>query len=108
MNERVATIQEAALDLARSNAEAEPRITRVYLFPSDEEIRLVEVDESTTPSGEEISPFYFSADPQEGIPFPSGIALILPDEVDRAKPPEGWCDWNRAKVIWPPEETENP
>ena len=65
-------VVEAAEALANANLEDEPNVKRVYLFPANDEIRLVEVDESSRPlaSGERVSPFYFGPDVAGGIRFP--------------------------------------
>src|SRR5437763_16535757 len=96
-----ADIRAAAEQLARANMEDEPAIARVYLFPSDHEIRLVEVDETMPPlrNGETITPFYFGASPDVGIRFRSAIALIRPEEAENAPLPPGWGDWGDADLI---------
>lgn len=93
-------IASAAQRLAEANHEAEPHIEKIYLFPSDQEIRLVEVD-PTTPPSDEVEPFYFEPDLAGGIPFRSAIALIRPDEESRIKLPRGWGSWSAARQIWP-------
>ena len=94
------SIHDAALELAEYNVESEPAITKIYLFPDDTEIRLVVVDPTTLPSKPEVvSPFYFAASPGEGLPYPSAVALILPEEEGRLGTPDGW-KWNEAKIIW--------
>lgn len=86
--------------LADAHRDAEPSIEKIYLFPSDEEIRLVEVDSVTVPS-DRVTPFYFAPDAAGGIPFRSAIALIRPDEDARIPLPEGWGSWSSARLIWP-------
>lgn len=92
------TIRQVALELAQFNAESEPAITKIYLFPNENQIRLVAVDPTTLPSTE-VAPFYFAAAPNEGIPYRSAIALIRPEEEGRLPTPEGW-NWNEAETIW--------
>jgi len=93
-----------AQKLAEANAENEPAITEIYLFPSDTEIRLIELD-PTAPSSEEIiSPYYFPPDPRAGIPLPSGIALIPPDQKGKLRPPADWGPWAAAILIYKREE----
>ena len=96
------TIQSAARELARGHANSEPGIQEIYLFPSEEEIRLIEIDATTYPS-EAITPFYFRRDPVNGLPFPTAIALIRPEER-RLPPPEDWGEWDQATRIWPEGE----
>jgi hypothetical protein len=93
-------IYEVALRLARHHAEIEPSIQRIYLFPSEEEIRLVEVDEDVPAThGAVMEPWYFNSDPPR-IDFPSGVALIRPDEDRIIQPPEGWGNWDVSELIW--------
>lgn len=92
-------VRNAAIHLAEMNAGAEPAIEEIYLFPSDEEIRLIEVDSTAIPS-EEITPFYFDPSPEDGVPFPMGIAMIRPAER-KLKPPSSWGSWDVAEKIWP-------
>lgn len=92
------TIRKVAAELAQEHVEAEPSISDVYLFPADDEIRLIEVDEQTVPS-DCVAPFYFPPAPEDGIPVPSGIALIRPEEVGKLELPEGWGSWDDAEKI---------
>ena len=43
------SVREQALHLAQSNKKVEPNIQKVYWFPNEEEIRLVEIEENTYP-----------------------------------------------------------
>ncbi len=92
-------IREAARRLAEANVEAEPALHAVYLFPSEREIRLIELDPNALPS-ERITPFYFGPDPHGGIAFPSAIVLLRPEEI-HLTPPEGWGTWDDAVLLWP-------
>jgi hypothetical protein len=98
-------IELAAQKLARANAESEASISRIYWFPDDEQIRLVEIDqESIKTSDQSIRPFYFN--PVDDVPFPSGVALIHPDEVGKKSLPKEWnVNWSSAKLIFD-RETE--
>jgi hypothetical protein len=89
--------------LARDNAEDEPNIREILLFPDEEgeEIRLVEIDPTAMPSQDCVVPFYFEPDSQSEIPFRLAIALILPEEKYRLKLPEGWGTWEQGKTMWP-------
>lgn len=91
---------QAADKLAHNNVESDSGITEIYLFPSLEQIRLIEVDENVPPS-EQIEPFYFGADPGSGLEFSSAIALIRPEERHTLRPPVGWGEWDEAERIWP-------
>ncbi|MBW3623675.1 MAG: hypothetical protein KY468_09745 [Armatimonadetes bacterium] len=95
------TIQSAAHHLAREHADSEPGIQEIYLFPNEEEIRLIEIDSTTSPN-EAITPFYFRSDPAKGLPYPTAIALIRPEEKV-LPPPAGWGQWSQAARIWPEE-----
>ncbi len=100
-----ASIRDAASNLVRANIEAEPAIVKAYLFPSDQEIRLVYVDPTTSPlhSGERIAPFYFGAnrsDPSSYAAYTIAVALILPEEAEKAQLPDNWGGWGDAEVIW--------
>ncbi len=92
-------IERAAHNLVAHNVEAEPNLEAVYLFPAEDEIRLIELDPTALPS-EEIAPFYFDPDPRGGIPYRMAIALILPEERDRLAPPSTWGSWEDARIIW--------
>jgi hypothetical protein len=88
--------------LAKENREAEPSIERVYWFPSDQEIRLVELTSVVprTPEDDKVlRPFYFRAAPEDGIIAPSGIAMIRPEEFGHVKLPKGWPSWDQAVEI---------
>jgi len=100
------SVREAAEDLVRANLEAAPEVTKVYLFPSDDEIRLIYVDPTTMPlhPGDAIAPFYFGASRNLERPsdaYTAAIAVIRPEEVEKARLPEGWGDWVRAETRIP-------
>ncbi len=100
-----ASIRDAAEELVRANIEAEPAIVKAYLFPSDQEIRLVYVDPTTSPlhPGERIAPFYFGASKSDHSSYATytiAVALILPEEAEKAQLPDNWGGWGDAKVIW--------
>jgi hypothetical protein len=100
-----ADIYKAAEELVQANREAEPAIVKAYLFPSNQEIRLVYVDPTTIPlrAGERIVPFYFGAnrsDPSSYAAYTIAVALILPEEAEKAQLPDNWDGWGDAKVIW--------
>lgn len=92
------SIEKQARKLARYHRKVSPSIKEIYLFPSDREIRLVELD-PITPASEIVAPFYFAPDPADGITYWLAIAMIRPDEKRRLSPPEDWGDWNDAKRI---------
>ena len=97
-------IREAAENLILANLEAEPAIIKAYLFPSDQEIRLVYVDPTTSPlrNDERVAPFYFRASKLAVSPSASyitAIALVLPEEEGRVQLPEEWGDWIDGDVV---------
>src|SRR5438270_12642126 len=92
-------IRQAARRLAEANVAVEPEMEAIYLFPSDEEIRLVEVEPGMIRS-EQIIPYHFGPDVEDGTPFPMAIALIHPDDIT-LPPPEEWGSWDDAELIWP-------
>jgi len=94
-------MMESVKKLIEYHTEAEPSIVRVYRFPSEQEIRLVEVDEETwLTEGNRMEAWYFGPDPNGEIHYPAGVALIRPEEESHLLPPEGWGDWNQAELVW--------
>lgn len=95
----------AARMLAEAALEAEPAIKKILLFPSAEDIRLVYVDTTAHPSGEDvkIAPYYFRPAPNNGIKFESAVALIRPEEEGHLDLPAGWGTWKDAEVLWEKE-----
>lgn len=96
----VIEIEAAARRLAEANAKSEASISKIYWFPDQKQIRLVEVDlESIKSSDSTIRPFYFN--PVEEVPYPSGIALIHPDEEGRKELPREWkVTWSDGKLLF--------
>lgn len=97
---KVQTIESAAKKIADESAESELSISKIYWFENPQQIRLVNVDAETIKSSDEtIHPFYFNAN--QDVPFPSGIALVHPDEVKKKALPREWkADWADAKLIY--------
>jgi len=93
-------IKKQALLLARENRKAEPGIESIYWIPSTTEVRLIEVEPDTVKclSGA-IEPFYFDPAPADGLPAPSGVALIRPDEFGKLKLPADWGSWKDAELL---------
>ncbi len=87
-------IQEQAKILAAESKKAEPGIAKIYWFPDDSEVRLIELDdEMVTSLSGEVEPFYFDPSPEDNVTVPSGIAIIRSDEYGKLTLPEGWGDW---------------
>jgi hypothetical protein len=98
--ERIREIREQAVRLARENKRAEPGIVRVYWFPDENEVRLLELEAGIPPSaGDTVEPFHFAPSPRDNLRAPSGIALIRPDEFRKLELPEDWGDWDRAEEL---------
>jgi hypothetical protein len=89
---------DVARRLARAHYTAEGGLVKVYLLVSKTEseaepIKLLEVNRSTIPTG--IMPLRFDAAPARGIPYPSIIVEVTPDEFEKIqqsalKLPDGW------------------
>lgn len=94
-----ADVRRLAEQIAREAAASEPSIRRIYWFPHDREVRLVEVDADSIMTGEtRIHAFWFGPDVE--VPLPSGIALVHPVEEAAKKPlPDGWGEWGEAEVL---------
>jgi hypothetical protein len=91
------TIEQQAKLLAADNRKAEPDITRVFWFPDDTEVRLVELtDQVPASSDSELHPFYFRPSPTDNLPAPSSIAMIRSDEFGKLNLPAPWGDWTDA------------
>jgi hypothetical protein len=100
MPTKLKVIEKQAKRLAKENRENDPDIKKVYWFPHEGEVRLVEVHKTIPKSLDgEIRPFYFRADPKAKLPAPSGIALIRPDEVKKLAPPSDWGSWELAEEL---------
>jgi hypothetical protein len=78
--------RDTADDLAKAHFRVDPRLRRVILlYPLNEEnpnepIRLLEVVEGTIELG--IEPVAFTADPENGIEYPSVIVEVSPAEYE--------------------------
>ena len=96
-------IKEAAYQLMRDNVDSVPEIIKTYWFPENRTIRLIHVDRTAGPT-DQIRPFYFSEDKRSGLPYPSGVALILPENDQNGEepldPPAEWGTWRDAVVIY--------
>lgn len=90
-----------AKEIARKHYQVEPGLTQVIRYSGSpqieaiplEPIKLLEVNENTVPSG--VMPLRFGPAPASGIPFPSVIIEVTPDEFQRIcaqelRLPEGW------------------
>src|SRR6266511_997438 len=93
------TKEQVAERLARSHCQVEPDIERIVRVVGSNEdlgsepVKLLEVNPNTVAAG--IQPIYFGADVRHGIPFPSVIIEVTPDEFDQVRAeelllPHGW------------------
>ena len=81
--------------LAVDNRQADPDITKIFWFPDDNDVRLVELsDEVPVNFDDELHPFYFRPSPDDDLPLPSAMAIIRSDEFGKLKLPAGWGDWS--------------
>jgi hypothetical protein len=91
----------AARELARRHFAVEPGMSRIFTIIDgtvNEElpevpIKLLEVNDATVPFG--VMPLYFAPAPATGIPFPSVIVEVTPDEFRQIESnhlhlPTGW------------------
>ena len=93
-------VEQQARYLAADNYKVEPDIEKVYWFPDDEEVRLVELTPQIPISIEgEVRPFYFGPSPEDGLPSPSAMAMIQPREFGVLRLPAGWGGWDSAVLI---------
>lgn len=90
-------IKQQALLLARDSKKVEPEIQAIYWIPNATEVRLIEIQSNIVKclSGA-VEPFYFDPSPADGLPAPSGIALIRPDEFGALDLPRNWGSWEDA------------
>lgn len=90
-------VERQAKLLAKENRQAEPEISKVFWFPDDNEVRLVELHPTIPPSGDgQVHPYFFRPSPADELPAPSGVALIKPEEFGQLKLPASWGDWTIA------------
>ena|ERR1035437_4948940 len=93
-------IRNQAEYLALENRAAEPGIEKIYWLPNPKEVRLIELLTSVAGAPDHsLHPFYFRAAPADNLPFPSGVALIRPEEFRKLQLPEGWGSWDDAVEI---------
>jgi len=79
------TLLDEAKSLADAHRKYDPETTVVKFFPSNqEEVCLLEVSRAAPAIGE-ILPFRFSPDPKNGLPHPSVLILLHPDDWERVQ-----------------------
>jgi hypothetical protein len=84
-----------AASLASAHRREDTSTDEVFLFPDPHlaDVRLLEVSGSAPRSGD-VLPFRFDARPDLGVPFPSVVILLSPDE---------WKDVQDGKLKLPPD-----
>jgi hypothetical protein len=91
-------LRQEAKRLAEEAKQLDPDIQKIFWFPHQHEVRLIEIDENTVASGTgAVEPFYF--DSTDSDPIPSGVAVIRPEEFGKLKMPEGWGEWSDGEEI---------
>jgi hypothetical protein len=90
-------IERQARLLAVDNRRAEPDISKVFWFPDEQEVRLVELTDQVPHSLDgQVHPFFFRPSPQDQLPAPSVIAMIRVKEFGKLNLPAGWGSWDDA------------
>jgi hypothetical protein len=92
---------DVARELAKKHYQAEAGLLRIFRLTGSAEvevrpvepIKLLEVNANTVPSG--VLPVHFGPAPASGIPYPSVIVEVSPEEFDKIqaeelKLPKGW------------------
>jgi len=98
------TVLEVAEQLAEAHRKEDPATTEVYVAEASDEVRLVEVSGSVTPTATyEALPFKFKARPDQGVYYPSVVVLLSPEEWEAVKRgelqlPSGW-DRDKLKKV---------
>lgn len=99
----MSTKQEIAERLAEVHYSVEPGMVQIYRAfgddraegDIDEPIKLLEVNEETIPAG--VVPIHFGPHPARGVPFPTAIIEITPEEFAQIgsglKLPADWLRW---------------
>jgi len=78
------SVQDVAQDLAAAHKRADPDIQQIFMVddPAGAEVRLLEVSGSVGNTGS-VMPFRFTARPDLGVPFPSVVILLSPEEKEQ-------------------------
>ncbi len=97
-----AVIEKQARMMAEEARLNDPGITGVFFFPTDQEVRLIEVvSDVPVASGDRVNVFYFNPAPDCGMPALSGVGVVRPDDLGRVALPEGWGDWKDGIKLYP-------
>jgi hypothetical protein len=83
-----------AINIAKSHMTEDQSTVAIYRAQGVDEVRLIEVTSSVGTTND-ILPFRFGPRPDVGVPYPSVVVLLSPEEWDSVKGgrlqlPEGW------------------
>ena len=97
------TVLDVAKELAAAHRNEDPDTLEIYVADAEDEVRLVEVSNTVKSSGE-VLPFRFMARPDLGVPYPSVVVLLSPEEWDsihrgKLSLPSGWGEPSALKKI---------
>lgn len=95
-------LRAAAEFLAKDHLETEPNLRKIYWFPADDEVRLIDVYADAIPvrDGDPAAAFFFGPDIKGGVPYRYAIALVRPEEDRRIPLPNGWGEWSDGVILW--------
>ncbi len=92
------SVEDQAREMAIIAQDDDPAVLRTYWIPASDEVRLIHVDETTSPS-RQIEPFYSGRNVSDGVPYCYAIALIRPEEDGHLALPAGWGTWADAITL---------
>jgi hypothetical protein len=98
-DEQKEKMREQAKLLAMDGKSSDPYFVKVYWFPHEKEVHIIEINANTTPSENPVAPFYFGPVPEEGLIAPSGIAIIKPEEYRILDLPSDWGTWDDGEEL---------
>lgn len=83
--------------LALEHRQSDEGISKIYWFPDDSEVRILELN-STIPGNCDgsVRPFFYQPEPSRDLPLASSIAIIKPNEFGKLKLPPNWGVWDIA------------
>jgi len=94
------TPEEQARSIAQENREGDEGFQKAYWLPDEGELRLIVVSTDVPKEADgKVHPFYFSPDRKRGLPLPFAVALMRPEEFEKAELPDGWGNWSSFKVL---------
>jgi hypothetical protein len=90
------SVLEVARELAEAHRVEDPATDEIFLAQAENEVRLVEVSRSVSPTeGGKVLPFRFAPRPDLGVPYDSVVVLLSPGEWEEVRAgrlslPSGW------------------